>query len=621
MNAYALVPYPLTAMSTVQILPENVISKIAAGEVIERPASVIKELVENALDAGADTITVHLKDAGKTLIKVKDNGCGIAPDDLERIFTRHATSKIKGIDDLTAIHSLGFRGEALYSIGAIADVTLRSKGRTMCAPTCPGPDAAAGTGWEIRLRGTERLGLRPCNLTSTGTEIEIRELFYNTPARRKFLKNNATEIHQILNIFLPYALLHNDIRFKLTHEERDLINLAPAENAVSRIAHALNLDEKHLLTVGTGFKPVPTPDMPLSIHLVMGDINIKRARRDMQFIFVNNRPVQNKSISFHLNQIYRLIMPEGSHPFFAVFLEIPPEDLDVNIHPTKREVKIRDEQAVCSALRRLCEETLRQSGRIKQVTGYRGQGTRQDAGAHLPARQVMEQAWEQAHFPEVAFDASHDAYPSNSALREAQESFIPQMGTGRDLSLQNRLRQARYVGSFIDKYLLFQIEDSLLVMDQHAAAERIAYERLIAQIQKGHVEVQRLLSPVLIKCSPQEILIWEEMQDRLREMGLDTNAWDKETVAIHSHPLFLKDIEKGLRYLLAGEDIGRGDHDALARRACRSSVMAGDVLDGKKTEALRDQLVKCLDPLTCPHGRPTVIEVSRNFLDKQFLRT
>ncbi len=598
-------------MPKVHILPADVISKIAAGEVIERPASVIKELVENALDAGADTITVQLKDAGKTLIKIKDNGCGIAPDDLEKIFTRHATSKIKEIHDLAAIHSLGFRGEALYSIGAIADVTLRSKSVEAPAGSTFGGTKRGGTppkaGWEIHLRGTERLGLRPCSLTHTGTEIEVKELFYNTPARKKFLKNNSTEIHQILNIFIPYTLLHNTLRFKLTHEERDLIDLPPDANPISRIAHALNLDEKHILDTG-----VQNLD-PLQAHLILGDINIKRARRDMQFIFINNRPVQNKSISFHLNQIYRLIMPQDHHPFFAVSLEIPPEELDVNIHPAKREVKIRNEQTICSVLRRLCEETLMQSGRIKQVTRHRTQDTSQD---------VMEQAWREKSSPEVIFDSSHYAYPSDSASREVQEFFIPQenLAALRQENLSSKLSQAVYIGSFVHKYQLFQTPSSLLVMDQHAAAERITYERLIAQIQKGNVEVQRLLSPVLVKVSPQEIIIWEEMQDRLKDMGLDTNAWDKETVAIHSHPIFLKDIERGVRYLLAGEDIGKNDHETIARRACRSSVMAGDLLDSQEALSLCSQLIKCLDPLTCPHGRPTVIEVSKNFLDKQFLR-
>lgn len=603
-------------MSKVHILTPDIISKIAAGEVIERPASVIKELVENALDAGAGTIEVQIKEAGRTLIRIKDNGHGIEREDLEKIFSRHATSKIETAEDLHKIQSLGFRGEALYSIGAIADVTLRSRDRSRPVPT-------NSAGWELHVRGGERLSLRPCALAGHGTEIEVKELFFNTPARRKFLKSNTTEIHQILNTLIPYTLFHNNVRFQLTHEDKDLIDVSPCADPKSRIAHVLHVDEKHLLIVNTG----TGLDLSPRIDLILGDINIQRARRDMQFIFVNGRPVQNKSIGFHLNQVCRLIMPRDLYPLFVVCLQIPTEEIDVNIHPAKREVKIKDEQRICAALRQLCEQTLMRSGQMKQGLRYRVQGTAED---------VVERALMGTHTSEVTFDSSLGskifeaasgrdyAYPSTTAAKDVQDFFIPDGATGRGLSLQKRLEQAEYVGSFNNKYLLFQAGNadprSLMVVDQHAAAERVSYEQLLEQINKGQVEAQRLLTPVLIKLSPPEFLVWEEIHEKLDTIGLENNQWDQVTIAVHSYPVFLKDIEKAVRHILAGGNIGVGDHDALARRACRSSVMAGDILTKEKAEGLRERLVQCLDPFTCPHGRPTVVELSEDFFDKQFLR-
>ncbi len=588
-------------MSKIHILSPEVISKIAAGEVIERPASVIKELVENALDAGADTIDVRIEDAGKKLIRVKDNGRGIERDDLEKIFSRHATSKIEKADDLYDIQSLGFRGEALYSIGAIADVVVKTK-------SLESPDA-----WSLHIRGGEKKDLRPSALAGYGTTIEVRELFFNTPARRKFLKSDTTEINQVLTTFIPYTLFHHNIRFKLTHQDRDLVDAAPCPNLKSRVAHILHVDERHLLDARG-----QSPEHGLKASLVLGDINIKRARRDMQFIFVNGRPVQNKSIGFHLNQVYRLIMPRDLYPLFVVSLQIPAQEIDVNIHPAKREVKIKDEQKICSVLRQLCEETLLGAGQTPKVASRQSSVVSED---------VVERALMGTHTSEVTFDAAlgTEIFESAAArdyayprVSEKQDFFVPE--TARQKNLQDKLSGAMYVGALLNKYQLFQAGRSMLVVDQHAAAERITYERLIRQMNKGEVEVQRLLSPVLIKLSIQEMLVWEKSQDELTAFGLESTLWDKETLGIHSYPVFLKDIEKAVRYILGGDVLGRGDHDALARRACRSSVMAGDILKAQQAQHLRDGLLQCLDPLTCPHGRPTVVELSEDFLDKQFLR-
>jgi DNA mismatch repair protein MutL len=335
-------------MTKVNILPPDVIAKIAAGEAVDRPASVVKELLENAIDAGATSIEIHLKEAGRELIHIKDNGSGIAREDLEKIFQRHATSKISIIENLEHLQSLGFRGEALYSIAAVSDVTLSSR-------------ISQEEGWQIHIRGGVRQNLEPVGLSNAGTEIKIAELFFNTPARRKFLKNNASELHQILNIVLPYTLIYPEKRFVLTHTGRTLLDLRSAPSRLDRAAAALNARMDHFLEVAQEFV-----EEKIQIKMILGNINIQRPRRDLQFIFINNRPVESKNLSFNLNDVYKLIMPPGVYGAFIVDITLDPANVDVNIHPTKREVRIKDEAVIIRLLRRMTEYQLMHKGQAKE---------------------------------------------------------------------------------------------------------------------------------------------------------------------------------------------------------------------------------------------------------------
>ena len=336
-------------MNKVKLLPQDVISKIAAGEVIERPSSVVKELAENAIDAGATSIELVLQEGGKKLIRLKDNGHGIDRDDLETIFLRHATSKINTADDLFDIHSLGFRGEALYSVAAIADIALTSKTKD--------DDA-----WHIHMRGGDKINLKPDALSSHGTHIDVNELFFNTPARKKFLKSDTSELNQVLNVFIPYCLLKNDIRFFLKNNEKTLIDVKPTDDRRSRVAQTLNLDAKNLLHAEHTFK-----EHDVTIELIIGNINVVRGRRDLQYIFVNDRPVDNKNITFHINNVCRLIFPPNRFPAFSIYINLPADNVDVNIHPTKREVKLKDEQIICTMIRNLTENLLMTAGQAKQA--------------------------------------------------------------------------------------------------------------------------------------------------------------------------------------------------------------------------------------------------------------
>jgi DNA mismatch repair protein MutL len=565
-------------MNKVRILPPEIVAKIAAGEVVERPASVLKELLENSLDAGAGSIEVLLKGAGKNLIEIKDNGQGIAGEDITNIFNRHATSKISSIDELYNISTLGFRGEALYSIGAVSDVTLRSK--------TEGQDS----GWVLHLRGNSEVDRKPAGMR-VGTEIQVQELFFNTPARKKFLKSNSSELNHCLDIFLPYTLLYPDKRFVLTSESRKLIDLAPTGEHLSRIGEALNLNKKDFLEETRDF-----PEFNTKVQLVLGDINIQRTHKDMQFIFINGRPVIERAISFHMNDIFRLVFSSGVYPFFCVFITMPASELDVNVHPAKREVKIKDEFRLLGLIRQFTEHLLMTKSKPRQA---------QSSLFHQSSAVRDKNPDQQANL----------SLNDNIILFKSDDIF-----TLKKSDLKEKLKQARYLGNLLKKYLLFETDDSLLVIDQHAAQERITFEKLKDQIEKGNVEVQQLLAPILIKLSPQEQVLWEESKDALEKAGFNASLFDRETLALHSHPQLITRPENSVRNLLSGENIAKLEPDKIARMACRSSVMTGFAMNKEQAEFQRSALIACLDPFTCPHGRPTVVEILEDTLQKQFLR-
>ncbi len=570
-------------MPSVQILSPDVIAKIAAGEVVDRPASVVKELIENALDARATSIEVHLKDAGKELIHIKDNGTGITKADLNNLFNRHATSKIKNIEDLETLLSMGFRGEALYSIAAVADVTLSSQ-------AIDTTDA-----WEIHMRGGQRLKLDPCATRGHGTDIKIAELFFNTPARRKFLKSGTSELNGIVNVVLHYALLYPNHRFLLTNAGKTLIDLKPQTSGKDRMAKALNLNAKDLLETSQDF-----PEDQIFIKAVLSNINISRNRRDMQYFFINHRPIESKSLSFAMNDMYRTLLPPGAYPAFILSITLDPANVDANIHPSKKEVRITQEGKIIAIVRHLVEHTLMNFGGTKIIDH-----TPLNQG--LPADRII---FGPTHtLPTTLFDHAVSTQPDIDLFNNNASSMI------------DKFTRARYIGAFNNKFLLFEDGTSLLCVDQHAAQERIMFERFSKQIDSKSIEVQPLLTPVVIKLSVHESVNIEECAPKLQEVGIEASLLDEQTLAIHSQPVLLKNIESAVRSLLVGDTIARCDRNTIARRACKASIVAGDRLSPQEVEHQRNTLLKCDDPFTCPHGRPILIELSESFLDKQFLRT
>ncbi len=586
-------------MPIVHVLSSEMIARIAAGEVVERPASVVKELIENALDAGASRLEVHLKDGGKTLIHVKDNGRGIAREDLAVLFQRHATSKIATADDLEKVLSLGFRGEALYSIGAVGEVSIKSR--------CAGADEA----WELDVKGGIKEAARPAAMPAQGTELRVKELFFNTPARKKFLKSDPAEMEQVLHVLLPYTLLYPSGHFMLTHNGRTLLDLAPAA-VVDRFAAALNLEARHLIA---GDRAGSSEGV--FVRLVLGDINIQRPRRDLQFLFVNGRPVQSRSIFFHVNDVYRMLMPDGVHPAFAVFLELPPEEVDVNIHPAKREVRIRQEARLGALLRAQAEHLLMSRGGAREMGGASLSGD--PYGGAVRAEPVFS-------FPDQDIPAAAMAHRDVVAeprvpVQDTFPQFAARYTQEREESLKDRFLRARFIGTFARTYHLFEDGESLFVIDQHAAQERILYEKFRAQVTAGKVEVQRLLIPLVLKLTPQEQMAFEQAGALLHAFGFEATAIGQDAMALHTSPVLLARPGDAVRALLADEHLAGVDHDALARRACRASVMAGDRMKDEEAVHQLTALMACENPFTCPHGRPVFVELRSSFLDRQFMRT
>ena len=590
-------------MANVHILSPDVIAKIAAGEVVDRPSSVVKELMENAIDAQATTIEVHLKDAGKELIHIKDNGHGITKADLGHMFNRHATSKIKNIEDLETLLSMGFRGEALYSIAAVSDVTLESQSK------------GSLESWLVHLRAGKRLLLEPCAAKGHGTDIKVAELFFNTPARRKFLKSNTSELNQISHVVLNYGLLYPNKRFLLTHLGKTLLDLRPAPSLKDRMAAALNLNTHDLLETSQDF-----PVEKISIKAVLGNINIARPRRDMQHFFINHRPVESKSLGFAMNDVYRSIMPPGSYPAFMITIDLDPANVDANIHPSKKEVRIHQENRIIAMVRHLVEYTLMRFGGTKIL----------DAIQNPPLSALNNISFEQglpAH--QIIYgpskDQSHFSFNSPSSYGLDKYPAIAQTSvdlfTTNTHSMTEKFTRARYIGALNNKFLLFESGTSLLFLDQHAAQERIMFERFSRQIEERTIEIQPLLTPILIKLNLQEIINIEEYGAKLKEVGIETALLDEGTLAIHSQPILLKNIESAVRTLLSGDNITRCDRNTIARRACKASIVAGDRLNPQQVEHQRTELLACADPFTCPHGRPIIIELTDSFLDKQFLRS
>ena len=562
-------------VNRIHLLSEHVANQIAAGEVVERPASVVKELVENALDADARRITVTIKAGGRSAIVVADDGFGMGRDDALLALERHATSKIAQAEDLHSIRSLGFRGEAVPSIAAVSRFTLTSRER----------GALAGT--QIEIAGGKIISVTDVG-TAEGTTVEVRNLFFNLPARRKFLRSEQTETAHIEHIVTLCALAHPTVAFRLVVEERTRFDLAPATELAGRLRelYGNQLVAQLLPLDGEG------------IHGFVGKPGISRADRSQQHIFVNGRPVESKGINYALLEGYHTGLMKGKFPVTFLFLEINPELVDVNIHPAKREVRFHDEYAVRQMVIAAVRQALMPVGPTFQPVA--------NVGWPQPAMPASAPVTEtQTALPVL------DAPPANSATVETEDG------------------QWRVLGAIGRLYVLIESPEGLVLMDQHAAHERVLFERMLKELTVENAPAQKLLLPVTLELDARDAEFLAGNLKTLHKLGLGVSEFGERTFLIDAVPPYFKldnlaqtfrDIVDELRQ--TGEQVHarRLGEDKIATTVCRHAVKAHDPLQGEELRALLRQLHQCDLPYTCPHGRPTLIQISYAELEKKFGR-
>jgi DNA mismatch repair protein MutL len=603
-------------MPRIQQLPPLVVNKIAAGEVIERPASVVKELLENAVDAGCLRIDVDVEQGGVELVRVVDDGCGIEADDLPLAFASHATSKLRDADDLFRIGTFGFRGEALASIGGVARVTLQSRR----------PDQPSGA--QIACHGGDLGPVRPWN-GSPGTRVEVRHLFYNTPVRRKFLRTPGTEMGHVSEALTRLALAHARPGPDEPGRSRPALHLTLRHNnkpVYDVPASAVLLDRIGLFfgpEVGNQLYAVEAQHGPAGLTGYIADPSCDRGTARMQYVFLNGRWIRDRGLSHAVQEAYRGLLMTGRYAVVFLFLELPPELVDVNVHPTKTEVRFRDSQAmhhlVFSAVRnRLRAANL--TARLVLPSTMRPTGTTGAASA-------MPEPWSLAA-PAVPLSVPvpvpvpvPDSSPSGTGTGTGT-------GTGKP-AMPAAPPETSKVIQLYDAYLVVETQEGMLVIDQHALHERILFEQLKKRIRCGPLETQRLLIPDPVELSAEQAARTLEQREALAELALGVEDFGGGTLLLTSYPAILgrrspQAILKAVVDHLVGQDRLPSRevllNDLLSLMACHAAVRAGDRLNPEEMNALVAQRHLADDTHHCPHGRPTALLFSRHDLDRQFRR-
>jgi len=669
-------------VNRIHLLPEHVANQIAAGEVVERPASVVKELVENALDAQATRISVEVHAGGRSLVRVTDDGMGMSRDDALLCLERHATSKIKRAEDLAAIATMGFRGEALPSVASVSRLSLTTRERTS--------DSPAAT--QIIIHGGKIIEVREAGAPA-GTSLEVRQLFFNLPARRKFLRSEETEYAHIHHYLTVAALAHPQVAFTLIKDARPVWQLpgvrvgdhpAGALSALRERMRALFGDEQKLVALdftaalplsGESSEP-PSPELgsphpesgtrnppPFRLWGFIGQPGVSRSTREDQNLFVNRRPVENRGLNFALIEGYHTALMKGRYPLCCLFLEIDPASVDVNIHPAKREVKFHDERAVRGLVAQAVREALLKfhSAAMPAPAPAPAPVDVSPPVVAPPLRAPLQVATEFPSFtpltgtplaaralsvprtgaplppasapmavpPRVTADAMPPPVPSPSLPAPPPASFLPPSLHPPDPNplLNVPLRLVGVVGRL---YVVLESDRGLVLMDQHAAHERVLFEQMLHRLETGTVPSQRLLLPETVELSARDALFLRENLATLTRLGVGLNEFGERTFLLDSLPPMVKASDPR-RFALelvdelksAGQQINaqRLGEQTIVRTVCRHAIKANDPLTGPELENLVNDLRHCAMPYTCPHGRPTLIEMNYRELEKKFGRS
>jgi DNA mismatch repair protein MutL len=595
-------------MSRIRLLPEIVASQVAAGEVVERPASVVKELAENSIDAGASKIDILIRRGGISFIRVIDNGSGMDRDDALLSLERHATSKIRSAADLQAIGTLGFRGEALPSIASVSRFRLTTRET----------DAIAGT--EIVVNGG-KIDIVRDGGEAPGTQVEVRSLFYNLPARRKFLRSENTEGRNIEHQLHLQAIGHPQIAFTFVRDDRLVFQLPPAANLDDRIRdlYGNELIERLLPLSGAGSDKI-------QISGLIGRAGVSRQTRAQQLVFVNGRAVESPVITAGLREGYHTALMKGQFPVTFLFLNLDPASVDVNVHPAKREVRFRDPKAVHEAVVNSIRRAL-ESGRSDWEEKFRA------PAAEPSLRQAADLILRSTpSVPEVA----HRELPHLEARSDPTDRPRPievnrpdQAEPIEETSARRNSQQFQIIGILSKLYILMENADGLVLVDQHAAHERILFEELRRRMEEQGVPAQKLLLPQTFNLSPRDAEWVERNMSILQKMGIGIEGFGPNTFKIDSLPAFLNTsdpvtflqrVVDDLKSATNNSSALRLGEEMIAKTVCRHAVKANDPLRYLEVEKLIQDLLGCDLPYCCPHGRPTMIQISLAELEKKFGR-
>ncbi len=606
-------------MGRIRLLPEIVASQVAAGEVVERPASVVKELIENSLDAGAQKIDIIIRRGGISLVRVIDDGCGMDRDDALLSLERHATSKIRSAADLQAVATLGFRGEALPSIASVSRFRLTTRET----------DAIAGT--EIIINGGKLEVVRDGG-EAPGTQVEVRSLFYNLPARRKFLRSENTESRNIEHQTHLQAIGHPQIAFSLLRDDRVLFRVPAAATLSDRIRDLYGAELLERLVEVNG-----TASQKIRIGGFIGQAGLSRQTRAQQLVFVNGRAIESSLITSAVREGYHTALMKGQYPVTFVFLELDPATVDVNVHPAKREVRFRDPSGVREAIVRCIQQTL-QGGRAEWQEKFRAPVSSQATVAGKAAPDLTlrpevsvpeESHRELPHFtPGATYHVLAGATVAGGVDRG--ETVQPDKTPGRaPAKRDSNQHQFNIIGVLSKLYVLMENADGLVLVDQHAAHERILFEELRRRMEEQGVPSQKLLLPQTFDVPPRDADWIERNLSVLQKMGIGIESFGPDTFKIDSVPSFLNvsDPAQFMRKVIddlksAGNSASamRLGEEMIAKSVCRHAVKANDPLRYPEVEKLIRDLLDCDLPYCCPHGRPTMIQISLAELEKKFGR-
>ncbi|MGL4656119.1 MAG: DNA mismatch repair endonuclease MutL [Sarcina sp.] len=655
-------------MGRINVLDEHTSNQIAAGEVVERPSSVVKELIENSIDAGSKNITVEIEDGGVTLIKIIDDGCGIYNDDLRKAFLPHATSKIQNVDDIFRINTLGFRGEALPSIAAISKVNMKSKVES------------EETGWEVNIEGgtftiDNEVGV------NNGTVIEVRDLFYNVPARKKFLKSSSREGATINDIVSRIALAHPDISFKLFNNKKKVVHTYGTGNLVDAIRsiYGKNTAEDILY-----FEQASDT---VTIYGYIGKDSLARKSRNNQTIFVNKRYIKNRTISVAVENAYKSFNTGDKYPFFVLFIDVYPEFIDVNVHPTKSEIKFRNDREVFSTVFKGVHEVLSENVRkefndgndfledikareleSEQCSFEKRLEELNELESQLKNNESLFKEKISVDIPvtinreEVSMSPTYDysTEPINSkyaskerdTIIEDEEISSSSIINNQDYSYGvkttsiNETEMATFynndsmvekipkfpildiIGQYNKTYIIAQKEGTLYLIDQHAAHEKLLFEKYLKSIEKNDLLIQPLMVPLVIELSLNDYGYYEENQDIFEHSGFKIESFGMSSIKLSEVPYFLGKLDaKGFFLLILDnlKNLGSGKtvevkYNRIATIACKAAVKANDMLSESEMSQLLYDMRFLDDPFHCPHGRPTIIKFSNYDMDKMFKR-